>query len=155
MQKDKESIKSAFKKRMYGFELKLIEFIDTLPNDNVSRRIGDQLLRGGTSVLGNYVEAQSAASKKEFVNYFNISLRSTNESKLWLALLRDSNRVKYESVKWFLCELDEFSKIFASSILTAKGKRTICYLLFALGRAYVIIGDWFDRDRYGKDAVWD
>jgi four helix bundle protein len=125
MQKDKENIKIAFKKRLYGFVLRLIEFIDTLPKDNVSRRIGDQLLRSSTSILGNYVEAQSAASKKEFVNYFNISLRSTNESKMWLALLRDSRRTKSESVQWFLCELDEFSKIFASSILTAKGKRTI------------------------------
>jgi four helix bundle protein len=125
MQKENENIKIAFKKRMYSFVLKLIEFIDALPKDNVSRRIGDQLLRSGTSILGNYVEAQSAASKKEFVNYFNISLRSTNESKMWIAVLRDSHRAKSESVQWFLCELDEFSKIFASSILTAKGKRTI------------------------------
>ena len=126
MLKDKENIKSAFKKRLYGFVLRLIEFIDALPTkDNVSRRIGDQLLRSGTSILGNYVEAQSAASKKEFVNYFNISLRSTNESKMWLAVLRDSHRAKSESVQWFLSELNEFSNIFASSILTAKGKRTI------------------------------
>jgi four helix bundle protein len=125
MQKDKESIKIAFKRRLYSFVLKLIEFIDALTKDNVSHRIGDQLLRSGTSILGNYVEAQSTASKKEFVNYFNIALRSTNESKMWLALLRDSHRAKSESVQWFLCELDEFSKIFASSILTAKGKRTI------------------------------
>jgi four helix bundle protein len=75
--------------------------------------------------LGNYVEAQSAASKKEFVKYFNISLRSINESKMWLALLRDSKRAKPEEVQWFLDELSEFAKIFASSILTAKGKRTI------------------------------
>ncbi len=125
MQKDKENIKNAFKKRLYAFVLKLIEFIDTLRKDNVSHRIGDQLLRSGTSILGNYVEAQSSGSKKEFTKYFNISLRSTNESKMWLALLRDSKRAKPESVRWFLSELDEISKIFASSILTAKGKRTI------------------------------
>lgn len=125
MQKEKGNIKVAFKKRIYNFVLKLIEFIDALPKDNVSHRIGDQLLRSGTSILGNYVEAQSAASKKEFVNYFNISLRSTNESKMWLAVLRDSHRTKSESVRRFLSELDEFSKIFASSILTAKGRRNI------------------------------
>ncbi|MGA2093129.1 MAG: four helix bundle protein, partial [Sedimentisphaerales bacterium] len=61
MQKDTENIKNAFKKRMYSFVLRLIEFIDALPKDNVSHRIGDQLLRSGTSILGNYVEAQSAA----------------------------------------------------------------------------------------------
>jgi hypothetical protein len=59
------------------------------------------------------------------VNYFNISLRSTNESKMWLAVLRDSKRATPGSVQWFLDELSEFAKVFASSILTAKGKRTI------------------------------
>lgn len=80
-------------------------------------------MRSGTSIIGNYIEGQSASSKKDFVNYFNHSLKSTNESKLWLALLRDSKRAESEEVDRFLNELDEISKIFASSILTLKGKR--------------------------------
>jgi four helix bundle protein len=121
MQKDKLKIKMDFNRRLYNFVLKLIEFIDKLPNDNVSRRIGDQLLRSGTSIVGNYVEGQAASSKKDFTNYFNSSLKSANESKLWLALLRDSNRTK--EADWYLKELDEIGKIFASSILTLKGKK--------------------------------
>lgn len=123
MQNDKAKIKKEFKKRLYEFTLKLIEFIDGLPNDNVSRRIGDQLLRSGTSIIGNYIEGQSASSKKDFTNYFNTSLKSANESKLWLALLRDSKRAKAQDVIWFLRELDEIANIFGSSILTLKGKR--------------------------------
>ncbi|MBN1756079.1 four helix bundle protein, partial [bacterium] len=88
-----------------------------------SKRIGDQLLRSGTSILGNYIEGQSASSKKDFTNHFNTSLKSANESKLWLALLRDSGRSDPKEVEWFIKELDEFANIFASSILTLKGKR--------------------------------
>jgi len=123
MENDKSKFKNEFKKRLYNFVLKLIEFLDVLPKDNVSKRLGDQLLRSGTSILGNYVEGQSASSKKDFTNYFNHSLKSTNESKLWFTLLRDSKRATPEQVDWFLEELDEMSKIFASSILTLKGKR--------------------------------
>ena len=123
MQNDKAKFKIEFKKRDYAFVLKLIEFIDGLPKDNVSRRPGDQLLRSGTSILGNYVEGQAASSKRDFTNYFNIALKSANESKLWLALLRDSKRVKPEDVEWFLQEVGEISNIFASSILTLKGKK--------------------------------
>ena len=108
MQNDKEKIKKEFKKRLYDFTLRLIEFLDKLPDDNVSRRIGDQLLRSGTSIIGNY---------------FNTSLKSANESKLWLALLRDSKRAKGGEVLWFLDELDEVANIFASSILTLRGKK--------------------------------
>ncbi len=123
MQNDKEKIKKKFKKRLYDFTLRLIEFLDKLPNDNVSRRIGDQLLRSGTSIIANYIEGQAASSKKDFTNYFNTSLKSANESKLWLAILRDSKRAKPDDVSQFLVELDEISNIFASSILTLKGKK--------------------------------
>lgn len=123
MQNDRAEFKDKFKKRSYKFVLKLIEFLDRLPKDNVSRRIGDQLLRSGTSIIGNYIEGQAASSKKDFTNFFNNCLKSTNESKLWFALLRDSKRANPEEVRWFLNELGEYSKIFASSILTLKGKK--------------------------------
>ncbi len=123
MQNDKAKLKTDFKKRLYSFTLLLVEFIDTLPKDNVSFRIGDQLLRSGTSIIANYVEGQAASSKKDFTKFFNISLKSTNESKLWLALLRDSGRATPDSVKWFLDELNEIGNIFGSSILTLKGKK--------------------------------
>jgi four helix bundle protein len=123
MRNDKSKFKNEFKARLYKFTLKLIEFIDNLPNDNISKRIGDQLLRSGTSILGNFIEGQAASSKKDFTNFFNISLKSANESKLWLALLRDSGRVKNENTLWLLGELNEISNIFASSILTLKGKK--------------------------------
>jgi four helix bundle protein len=123
MENDKSKFIIEFKKRLYHFVLRLIQFIDSLPKDNVSRRIGDQLLRSGTSILGNYVEGQSASSKKDFINYFNNSLKSTNESKLWVSLLKDSKIANTPEVDWFLKELNEIGKIFASSILTLKGKR--------------------------------
>jgi len=123
MQNDKAKFKDEFKKRLYNFALKLIEFLDRLPKDNVSRRIGDQLLRSGTGIIGNYIEGQAASSRKDFTNFFNTCLKCTNESKLWFALLRDSKRAKPEEVVWFLNELNEFANIFASSILTLKGKK--------------------------------
>jgi len=98
VQNDKVKFKNEFKKRLYTFTLKLIEFIDKLPKDNVSRRLSDQLLRSGTSIIANYIEGQAASSKKDFTHYFNISLKSANETKLWLALLKDSGRVKSADV---------------------------------------------------------
>lgn len=123
MENDKSKFKIEFKRRLYTFTLQLIEFIDKLPSDNVSKRLGDQLLRSGTSIIGNYIEGQSASSKRDFTNYFNTSLKSCNESKLWLALLRDSKRSQSQQVEPLLKELDEITKIFASSILTLKGKK--------------------------------
>ncbi len=116
MQLDSTKSKGEFRKRIYFFTLKLIEFIDSLPKDNVSQRIGDELFGSGTSVISNYIEATAASAKKEFTNYTIVSLKYANESKLWLALVRDSKRAKAEKVKWFLDELDDISAILASSI---------------------------------------
>ena len=123
MQNDKSNFKNEFKKRLYAFTLQLIAFLDKLPNDNISRRLGDQLLRSGTSIIGNYIEGLSASSKKDFTNYFNTSLKSANESKLWLSLLKDANRARSDDIEWLMNELNEFAKIFASSIMTLKGRK--------------------------------
>ncbi len=123
MNNEREKMKIEFKRRLYNFTLKLLEFIDKLPNDNVSRRIGDQLLRSGTSIIGNFIEGQSASSKRDFTNYFNTSLKSSNESKLWLSLLKDTKKAREEDTAWLMNELMEISNILASSILTLKNKR--------------------------------
>ena len=114
----KETFRGEFRKRLYFFTLKLIEFIDHLPKDNVSQRIGDELFTCGTNIIGNYIEATAAATKKDLNNYTSLSLKAANECKLWLALVRDSKRAKPEKVKWFLDELDEISDILSESINT-------------------------------------
>jgi len=110
---NKTDRKKEFKRRVYNFTLKLIGFIDILPKDNISKRLGDQLLRSGTSVIANYIEGQAANSKKDFTNFLNISLKSVNESKLWLSLLKDSKKVSDDETKWLMIELIEISNILA------------------------------------------
>ena len=123
MQNDKVKFKTEFKRRLYSFILKLIEIIENLPKDRVCYILGDQLLRSSTSILGNYIEGQAASSKKDFIKYFEISLKTANESKVWLAILRDRNKISRDKAEWYINELNEISNIFGSSILTLKGKR--------------------------------
>lgn len=63
------NLKMNLKKRVYNWVLRLIKFIDKLPNDSICQIMGKQLLRSGTSVLANYIEANSASSKKDFINF--------------------------------------------------------------------------------------
>lgn len=123
MENDNSKFKIEFKKRLYDWVLRLIKFIDKLPKDSVCSVMGKQLLRSGTSILANYVEANSASSKKDFINFFTYSLKSANESKVWLSLLRDLNKGDKSQIGIILKELMEISNIFASSILTLKGKK--------------------------------
>ena len=123
MKNDKEKFKTEFKKRIYFWILKLINFIDSLTKNTSSQVIGKQLLRSGTSIGANYIEAQAGSSKKDFTNFLHHSLKSANESKFWLALLRDSGKAKENKVNPLLNELIEIANILGSSLLTVKGRR--------------------------------
>ncbi len=72
MKNDNEKFKSEFKKRLYNFVLRTVKFIDKLPKDSICNVIGRQLLRSITSILANYIEANSASSKKDFINFLHI-----------------------------------------------------------------------------------
>jgi four helix bundle protein len=54
------------------------------------------------------------------VSYFSIALRSANETKYWLCLVRDTLEVNKAEVNELVKEADELSKILAKSILTLK-----------------------------------
>ena len=120
---DNNEFKKEFKRRLYNWVLILIKIIDKLPKDSVCQVMGKQLLRSGTSILANYIEANSASSKRDFINFFTHSLKLANESKVWIMLLKDTGKGNLADWEKLLRELIEISNILASSILTLKGKK--------------------------------
>lgn len=123
MENDKKKWKIEFKKRLYVWVLRLVRMIEHLPRGMVSEVMGKQLLRSGTSVLANYVEASAASSKKDFINFFSYSLKSANESKVWITLLRDTKKGDLKELEFLLQENTEIANVLESSILTMKKKK--------------------------------
>jgi len=54
--------------RLLEYAARIVKLVEALPNTIAGRRIGDQLLRCGTSPGANYEEAQGAESKNDFVH---------------------------------------------------------------------------------------
>ena len=92
MQNDKLKFKEQFNGRVYKFALDIITFVEQLPRGQISSVISDQLLRSATSIGANVVEVQGAGSKKDYTNFSTYVLKSGNENKFWLGLLRDSGK---------------------------------------------------------------
>lgn len=122
MQNYNSKFKIDLKTRCYRFSLSLIEFIDTLPNNRTTVIIASQLLRSGTSIGANLVEASASSSRLEFKKFHEIALKSANETKYWLGLLRDSNKADKESVSKLLIEVIEISNMIASGVMKLKSK---------------------------------
>lgn len=124
---EKQQLKSEnnLKYRAYKFCLTVIDFLEILPRSYIYEVIGKQLLRAATSIAANIIEAQGCNSKKDFINFFHISLKSANETKFWLSLLNEKlkdQKIKLKA-KELLNEAIEISKMLAASLLTLKGKR--------------------------------
>ncbi|MGY4538014.1 four helix bundle protein [Mucilaginibacter sp. UYNi724] len=106
------------KHRCYQFSKELIFFIAGAKYDRIFFSLFDQLIRSGTSIGANIVEAKAGSSTKDFKNYYKIALKSANETKYWLCLIRDTVLVdEKDKLNELLNEADELSKIIASIII--------------------------------------
>jgi S23 ribosomal protein. len=81
-------------KRVYDLEERtarfgegIIDFAKTIPQNPVTNRIISQLVAGGTSVGANYVEADDAVSKKEFLKSIGTCRKEARESKHFLRMV--------------------------------------------------------------------
>lgn len=106
--------------RCFFFSKEIIAFIGECKYDRIYSSLFDQLLRSATSIGANVVEGKAGSSKKDWKNYFSIALKSGNETKYWLCLIRDTMDVSKPKVNELIIEADEISKIIASIIVNAK-----------------------------------
>jgi len=117
------SAKLDIKYRTYNFALATIKYLNTIEIKRIFISLIDQVVRSSTSIGANVVEGKSGSSKKDLINYFKIALKSANETKYWMCLLRDAFNLEKKEINSLIQEADEISKIIASSLLTLQGKQ--------------------------------
>jgi len=123
VQNQNSKLKTELKYRCYYFSIKVIKFFETLPEKKVYWVISDQLLRSATSIGANIVEAKASSSKRDFIKFYEIALKSANETEYWLGLLKDATQADKNKTNQLLVEVEEISKMLGSSLLTLKNKK--------------------------------
>ena len=122
MQNYSSKFKSDIKERCYRFSLDIIALSDTLPNKRSAWVISDQLIRSATSIGANLVEAKASSSRLEFKKFYEISLKSSNETKYWLGLLKHAHLASVQTVDKLLVEVTELSNMLAAGVIKLKSK---------------------------------
>jgi len=117
------NLKSNIRYRAYHFSLKIIQLIQSFPEKKTYWIIGDQLLRAATSIGANLIEAKSSSSKRDFIKFYDIALKSANETRYWLSLLKDSNLASKSVIQPLLEEAKEIADMIAASLLTMKNRK--------------------------------
>lgn len=72
--------------RTLEFAKRVRDYIKTLPKHTSNYEFSKQLIRSASSIGANYIEANEALGKKDFMMHIKISKKETKETIYWLNL---------------------------------------------------------------------
>ncbi|MBI4089078.1 MAG: four helix bundle protein [Candidatus Levybacteria bacterium] len=116
----KNDFKQQFKKRCFNFSISVLKIEEFLRDKRSNWILLDQLIRSATSIGANIVEGGNSTSRREFINYFQIALKSASETLYWLALLRETNSNHKDKINSLITECTEIKKMISTIVLNTK-----------------------------------
>jgi four helix bundle protein len=120
VQNPNDKKKYDLEERTAQFGEAIIELAKTFPQDPVNNPLINQIVRAGTSVGANYMEADGAESKKDFQHKISICKKESKETKHWLRMIVKANPGRRDECQKLLREAQELSLIFSSTLLSKK-----------------------------------
>ncbi|MFZ5800823.1 MAG: four helix bundle protein [Candidatus Omnitrophota bacterium] len=102
-------------KRTLEFARGVREYVKDLPKTLANIEDAKQLIKSSGSVGSNYIEAEEALSRKDFVMRIKISRKEAKESRYWLELIQ-SEGGQGEGRPALIREATELTKIFGSIV---------------------------------------
>jgi four helix bundle protein len=102
--------------RTFIFAKDVISFIKSLPRNICNIEIAKQLVRSAGSVGANYIEANEALSKKDFMMRIKICRKECKESQYWLRLVETKDNDSDVTRLQLANEANELMKIFNAII---------------------------------------
>ncbi|MFA4881114.1 MAG: four helix bundle protein [Candidatus Doudnabacteria bacterium] len=106
--------------RTAKFGENIICLIKKVPRNIATIAILKQLIRSGTSVGANYMEANGASSKKDFKNKIHICKKEAMETKYWLRMLAQADNNFKDEYRKIWQEAQELSMIFGKIAAMSK-----------------------------------
>jgi len=98
----------------------IIDFVSQLDNTLVLKNLKNQLIRSGTSIGANYMEADCAESKKDFNHKIALCKKEAKETTYWLRMIAKANPKIKENCRSLYQEARELTLIFSSILLKKK-----------------------------------
>ena len=112
-------------KLSFEFSLMIIQYCETLES-NKKYVLARQLLKAGTSIGANCMEAQNAESKADFIHKIKIAAKEADETQCWLMLCDYSK--DYPDCTELLHKLEEIQKVLNKILKTAKTNNLVNHL---------------------------
>ena len=102
--------------RTSKFGSEIIIFVKGIKENNINKSIINQLIRSATSIGANYMEADCAESKKDFIHKIGISKKEAKETTHWLHMLATAEPDEAEKCRKLWQEAHELTLIFSAIV---------------------------------------
>ena len=107
--------------RTYVFARDVRKYVKSLSKSMSNFEDVKQVIRSSGSIGANYIEANEALSKKDFLMRIRISRKEAKESIFWLRLLVDNNPDEFKDIgEKLTIEATELKKILSAIIEKTK-----------------------------------
>ena len=93
-------------------------------SNTVNRPLVSQLVKSATSIGANYMEADGAESKRDFIHKISICRKEAKETEYWLRIISNANAELKGQCEGLSQEAREFTLIF-SKIITSSRKNGV------------------------------
>ncbi|WP_291723934.1 four helix bundle protein [Bernardetia sp.] len=112
--------------KAYPFAIRIVKAFEFLKEQKKEYVLSKQLLRSGTSIGANIIEANGAISDDDFSAKMSIAYKECLETKYWLSLLKDTGYIDENTYESMYKQADEIGKmLFAILRKTRINKRKI------------------------------
>jgi len=116
MSEDENSKRFDLEERTFQFAQRTRTFVRTLAKTISNIEDARQVIRSSGSVGANYIEANEALSKKDFVLRIKISRKEAKESRYWLRLIEVPDLSVDGERETLVQEAQELMNIFGSIV---------------------------------------
>ena len=106
--------------KSFDFALRIVKLCTYLQTEKKEYVLSKQLLRSGTSIGANIVEAQQAQSRPDFISKMSISLKEAAETNYWLRLLHTSNFLTEKEYDSIYPDCKELEKLLTSIVKSSR-----------------------------------
>lgn len=113
-QSSKSEKKFDLEERTAEFGEKIIGFIKKIPSTHVNNPLICQTVRAATSIGANYMEANGAESKKDFIHKMSICKKEAKETMHWVRMIAAANTDLKKECRIYWKEAHELALIFGS-----------------------------------------
>ena len=119
------SLPGGVDERAFRFLCDVMRFVRTVKPEPGVRRLIDQLVASAGSIAANRQEANSGSSRREFIRFNEIALRSANEAVLWLRAFAATGIGDRETASLLLSEVRQLARILGSIVIKAKASARV------------------------------